>query len=170
MRLGIFSWVALVDFGLGSLDFEQPEIRLGVVSDKWVGGIVPPLTLGRAGPASKFSHLDERVESRDYQVRLTLGTFGDGLETAVVLFIVVEFVFDDAEEPLIEFEQRFDLLFVLQVEFLLLLDFLEHHFNWLLEVVVLLFEQLHANRKNITKKYKREETSADGLIVPVESC
>jgi hypothetical protein len=69
------------------------------------------------------------VESRDYQVRLTLGTFGDGLETAVVLFIVVEFVFDDAEEPLIEFEQRFDLLFVLQVEFLLLLDFLEHHFN-----------------------------------------
>lgn len=58
--------------------------------------------------------LHQRVHSRPYEVRFPLGSLRNGLKTAGV-FLVVELIFDDAQQSLVELQQCLDLALVLGV-------------------------------------------------------
>lgn len=86
--------------------------------DQRVSGGRTSLTLGHQPLA-----LHQRVHGRPNQVGLPLGSLGNRLKAARVL-LVVELIFDDAEQALVELQQRFDLALVLGVQLLLAVDLL----------------------------------------------
>jgi hypothetical protein len=109
--------------------------------------------LGRSAPLApgdQFATADEGLDCGLVEdVGLPLGAFGDGLETAVVAFVVAELVLNNSQQALIEFQQSFDLALVLRVQLLLLLDLLQVTVDCSLEIRVFLPKALHPSKKSI---------------------
>ena len=89
---------AVVDEALLCFLAEESEVlALGV--DEGVGGAASPLTVGR----HSFG-LDEGLHGVADEIGLPFRSFGDGVEGEVIL-LVMDFVFDDEEQPLVELEK-----------------------------------------------------------------
>lgn len=125
----------MVDEALLRFLAEESEVlALGV--DEGVGGAASPLTAGHYSLG-----LDEGLHVAD-EVGLPFGSFRDGMEGEVVL-LVIDFVLDDEQQPLVELEKGLYFCFVLLVHLLLFLDLLQHPLDTCFQPRILLHQPLH---------------------------
>ena len=83
------------------------------------------------------------MQRRSCQVRLPLRPFRNRLQADAFFSGIIEFVLDDSEQSLIEFEESLDLCLVLGIQLFLLLDLLHAMLNHPLYLSVLPPHLLH---------------------------